>query len=138
MKNHTLRHRQYGISWGICITIACEVSKKSAYQGEIAYSSNCLFLDIGVAWIKNNSENESMMTSFKQGLKLIAPSFCTQVNEPRVINIVNIDYNPADFMVEGLGYALANWMDKEYKLGIKLPPIEYNQETNKYIFPYSL
>jgi predicted dehydrogenase len=127
------RMREYA-AWGIAIDIQCTIFNKETYQGASIHMLSCVDLALIPGW----STDEQFINSFRHGLKLIEKEFCALISEPIVIQLKQLDFNPADFQEEGLGYALAGWVIQEYGLKVELPLVHYDKENNRYIYPYEV
>ncbi len=121
------------VAWGVWVTIDCVAFSKKGYQGSTINMLPCLDLAFPDGW-----RHEQLIDSFSHGLQLIVSELCAQFGEPIVVKVQKLEFNPADFQDEGLGYALAGWLIQEYELNVELPSVHYDKVRKRYIYPYEL
>ncbi|MGB1287791.1 MAG: hypothetical protein ACPG7F_14725 [Aggregatilineales bacterium] len=138
MRKHIYREIQTG--WGIHITITCIAYEKSHYPGQMVDAHPCLFLSTSSAFQQSWDSGflVQLLESCQHGLQLIEAELCEKRSEPTVIEINEIGIIFTDFQIEGVGYAIAEWIIEEYNLEIELPAVKFDKLNNYYIYPYAI
>ena len=129
------RYRELQYGWGIVIDIECKSHKLRDFDKTTTPAGSCLSLAFSTKWQKVLPE---YIESFRRGLAYITEQLCHKINEPIVIEVIELGFVLTDFQVEGLGYALAGWIIREYDIDITLPEVRYDKSLNRYIYPYSI
>lgn len=129
--------RKEGISWGIYIRIECSALPLSEHGENAIQVNDVLYFSRQPYPREDPSYVAKRNASFYEGLKLIANEFSMVVKKPTVIKVLDMEWTPTDFQIEGYGYGIAGWVIQEFKLDTKLPDLQYDSKVG-YIFPYSI
>ena len=128
----TYTYRLFKHTWGVAIDITAEAVPLSQYKGEATEVVKGLWFALGIDWELTAGEKQYLET----GLRLVSNEIGDEVmDEPIVIRVVDILFNPTDFQEEGLAYAMAGWMAQAFGIAFVPPPVEFDKERNLYNFP---
>jgi hypothetical protein len=78
------------------------------------------------------------MPYFIKGVELVAEELQAHLQDPTLIFVTECTIVHTDYQPEGLTYAIAGWLTREYDLNWKPDEVIYNKEMNRYIFPFTL
>ncbi len=119
---------------GMWVKINCQIHHLREFKGTSFTAGRYL----GLAFPRSWNVDPDMRSSFLYGLAYVAEAMQEKASQHLVIEVIELDYTPTDFQIEGLGYAIAGWVIQEYDLAITLPKVKYDKALNHYIYPYTI
>jgi hypothetical protein len=123
-------------SWGIWIRINCEIQAlSSSEEMEIIKINDKLHLSIA---LQARGVPDDVTPYFIKGVELVAEELQKHLRVSTLIHVTECTVVITDYQPEGLTYAIAGWLTREYGLNWKPDEVIYNKETNHYIFPFTL
>lgn len=122
-------------TWGIWIQINCEIQSVSqSKESELIKVDENFYLSIAL----NARVPDDEIPYFVKGIELVAEELKGHLQCPVVIHITECTLVLTDYQPEGLAYAIAGWLTREYGLNWRPNEVIYDKERNRYIFPFTL
>lgn len=112
--------------WGIVITIDAVIH---GGQKENCPRVGLISLDISNVGYLSEQEKNYLTCGVRWVYDLI------KIENETLVKIESIRFNPCDYQAEGLFFAMAEWLSKEYDFEMPEYSYHFDKENNRYIFP---